>query len=70
MPTVHHFRVYDVQLDGWRVQHRKSTEERIRRVGGEIIPGTAEDVPAEELDDDGKHVGPPPISGFQRQIRF
>lgn len=68
MPTVHQFRVYDIQQDDWRVQGRKSTAARVERVGGERVPGTAEEVPEEELDADGKHTGPPARSGFQTSI--
>ncbi len=49
--TVHHFQVYDAASDSWIVPSRKSPVERIERVRGVIIPGTAEDVERSLLDD-------------------
>lgn len=49
--TVHHFRVYDAKTDVWISPPRKSPVERINRVGGQIIPGTGEDVNASALDE-------------------
>jgi hypothetical protein len=53
--TVHRFRVWD-QMRGELVpQPLKSTEERIRMIKGEIIPGTAEDVAETALDKEGRY---------------
>jgi hypothetical protein len=68
MVQVHSFRVYDANIDDYVFPQRKSTQARIERIGGEILPGTAAEVPEEELDGDGKHVGPPPRVGFQTRV--
>jgi len=49
--TVHHFRVYDAATDSWIVPARKSPAERIERIRGAIIPGTAEEVDRAALDE-------------------
>jgi hypothetical protein len=49
--TVHHFEVYDIKSDAWRSPLLKSTVERIQRVDGRIVPGTAELVDAASLDE-------------------
>jgi hypothetical protein len=58
MVTVYHFRVYDPANDATIVQPRKSTAERIERIRGEIIPGTAEEVDPSTLDEDGRYNPP------------
>lgn len=49
--TVHHFKVYDAINDSWIVPSRKSPAERIERIRGAIIPGTAEEVDRSALDE-------------------
>ena len=55
MITVHHFKVWDAQTDEYISPPRKSPAERIKAVGGEIIPGTAESVEEAALDDHGRY---------------
>jgi hypothetical protein len=52
---VHDYEIYDINIDGWRHAQHKGTEERIRRAKGRIIPGTAQDVSAAEIDSEGRH---------------
>ena len=49
--TVHHFRVYDVINDAYVIPIRKSPADRIKRIGGEIIPDTSEEVEVSSLDE-------------------
>ena len=49
--VVHHFRVYDAASDSWIVPSRKSPVERIERIRGTIIAGTAEEVDRSALDE-------------------
>lgn len=42
MVVVYQFKVWDVQLGDWVLASRKSSEDRISRCGGKVIPGTAE----------------------------
>ena len=49
--TVHSFRVWNPTTDTYIMPERKSPAERIERIRGEIIPGTAELVDASDLDD-------------------
>lgn len=51
MTVVHHFRVWNPSADAYVTPERKSPAERIERVRGEIIPGTAELVDRSQLDD-------------------
>ena len=55
MVMVYHFKVYDGTNDKFLVPPRKSTAERIGRVGGQLIEETGEDVPDSALDDDGRY---------------
>jgi len=55
MPEVFSFRVYDHASGDEVVQPRKSTIERIKRIGGTIIPDTGELVSESELDDGGRY---------------
>jgi hypothetical protein len=81
MVTVHYFRVYDVVHDRMVTQALKSPAERIKRIGGEIIPGTAEEVEDEDLDEHGRYAPrpasaeihteaaePPPLTGSDRWL--
>lgn len=68
MTKVHSFRVYDANTDDYVYPPRKSTEERIVRIRGEILPGTEQDVPDDQLDGDGKHIGPPQRTGCQTRV--
>jgi hypothetical protein len=56
--TVHHFEVWDISRGDWVRQHLKSTVERIMEVTkgkGRIVPGTAEEVDAAELNMHGRY---------------
>jgi hypothetical protein len=56
--TVHHFEVWDISRGDWVRQPLKSTAERIMEVTqgkGRIVPGTAEEVDAFELDVHGRY---------------
>ena len=48
--TVHHYLVWDHQRGRSAIPPMKATPERIRLVGGKILPGTAEQVDASALD--------------------
>jgi DNA-binding cell septation regulator SpoVG len=58
--TVHHFRVYDGIKDVFIVPVRKSTADRIARIRGEIIQGSAEQVDAAALDQHERYDPRPP----------
>jgi hypothetical protein len=49
--TVHNFRVWNNVLGDYVFPERKSSAERIKRIGGEIIANTAEDVDPSALDE-------------------
>jgi len=49
--TVHRYRVYDILNDEYRTSTRMATAEKIAKIGGEIIPGTAYPLDSDELDD-------------------
>jgi hypothetical protein len=53
--TVYHFKVWDPQRGENVIQPLKSTAERIKTIGGEIILGTAEEVPFSALDTEGRY---------------
>jgi hypothetical protein len=55
MVTVHQFKVWSIGSGDYIVQPRKSTAERIAEAGGEIIPGTAEEVEQSALDPLGRY---------------
>ena len=58
MPTVHNFTLWD-HLAGKRIMLAyKCTQERIEKLGGEIVPYTAEEVDESDLDDDGIYIPP------------
>jgi hypothetical protein len=56
--TVHKFKVWDISVGDYVVQSTKSTAERIKEIGGDIIPGTAEEVDPADLDDQGRYHRP------------
>ena len=58
MVTVYRFKVRDQSADEWVVQLSKATEARIRLIGGRIIEGSAEEVPASAIDEDGYYRAP------------
>ena len=55
---VHAFKVWDSRTGDIVQPERKSTADRIARVGGEIIPGSAEWVSSAEVDDEGRMLNP------------
>ena len=55
---VFNFRVYDVAAGDMIIPPRKSTLDRIERIGGTVIAATEEWVSSDEIDGEGKHVGP------------
>ena len=52
---VHHFRVWDQTRGEHIVPKRKSPVARIERIGGEIIPNTAQEVDEADLDQEGRY---------------
>jgi hypothetical protein len=50
---VYHFRVWDKIKGGTIVQPLKSDADRIKQLGGSIVPGTGEEVDEADLDADG-----------------
>jgi hypothetical protein len=60
--TVHHFKVWDQMRGDHIVPPLKSPAERIKQIGGTIIPGTAEDVESSVLDADGRYDPVPPVT--------
>lgn len=64
MVSVAHFRKYDAMTDSYITPPMKSTLARIREVGGgEVIPGTIEDVDPSALDPYGRYNSTIPPSG-------
>jgi hypothetical protein len=55
MVTVHQFKVWDHTRGGHFIQPLKSPAGRIHEMGGEIIPGTAEEVELTALDAHGRY---------------
>ena len=56
--TVHHFEVWDINRSDWVRLPLESTDERIMEETdgkGRIVPGTAEEVDASELDMHGRY---------------
>lgn len=49
---VYFFKVWDGTTDSFHMPERKSTAERIARVGGAILPETEEEVDVDQLDDE------------------
>ena len=52
---VYHFRVWDKIKGGTIVQPLKCDADRIKQVGGSIVPGTGEEVDVADLDADGRY---------------
>jgi len=52
---VYAFRVYGSQVESPRLANFKATRETIRRLQGELVAGTEEDVAHSELDSDGRY---------------
>jgi hypothetical protein len=59
MVRVYRFRVFDPKEQEWVVQLSKATGDRIEEVGGRIMEGTAEDVSATLIDEEGYYRLPP-----------
>jgi hypothetical protein len=56
MLTVHNFSIWD-NLAGRRIRSvYKCSFERIKKIGGEVIPNTAEEVDESHVDKDGVYV--------------
>ena len=55
MITIHSYRVWDNKRGEYVIPLRKSTVAHIDQIGGEVIPGTAEDVEVEEVSAEGRH---------------
>jgi hypothetical protein len=55
---VHSFKVWDNQLGDFVQPERKSTGDRIARVGGEIVPESAAWVSSAEVDPEGRMLNP------------
>ena len=56
MITIHSYRVWDPRRGEYAVPlGKKSTVERIKQIGGEIIPGTAEEAEVEAVGAQGGH---------------
>lgn len=53
--TVFSFRVYDMSTRTWRLSGYKATREVIAHMGGEVLEGTAEEVPPVVLDERGRY---------------
>lgn len=53
--TVHNFRMYGRHAESPEVSAFKATRQAIDRAGGEPVPGTAQDVPEDEVDDAGHY---------------
>ena len=52
---VYYFRVWDKIKGGTIVQPLKSDADRIKQLGGSIVPGTGEEVDVADLDADGRY---------------
>jgi hypothetical protein len=55
---VHSFKVWDNRTGDIVQPERKSTADRIARVGGEIVPGSAAWVSSAEVDPEGRMINP------------
>jgi hypothetical protein len=55
MVTVHNFRYWDCMRSEYVVDRLKATVERIEMAGGELVPGTAEQVSLWSLDKHGRY---------------
>ena len=56
--TVHSFKRYVITSDTSPFAPAKATAESIEKWDCQIIPGTAEEVEADELDDEGRYYAP------------
>ena len=54
--TVHHYLVWDHQRGRSAMPPMKATLERIKAIGGKVLPGTAEQVDASALDARSRYV--------------
>jgi len=52
---VYAFRVYGGHVENPRLANFKATRETIRRLEGEVVKGTEEDVARSELDSEGRY---------------
>jgi hypothetical protein len=52
---VYAFRVFGSHVESPRLANFKATRETIRRLEGDLVPGTEEVVARSELDDDGRY---------------
>jgi hypothetical protein len=58
MPTVHDFVIWD-HFTGRRVRSAyKCTLERIKHIGGEVVPNTAEEIKDSDVGSDGIYIPP------------
>ena len=55
--TVAHFHMWDLACGLWRLPVRKAMRQRIVLLHGVTIEGTEEDVPIEDVNDEGWYVG-------------
>ncbi len=51
--TVYSFRTYGITFESPQVSGHKATRSAIERLGAEPVPGTAQEVPAEAIDERG-----------------
>ena len=56
MVTVHRYKLFELASGEWIVQLSKCSEETIKSLGGQTIPGTAEEVEPTVLDPSGRYV--------------
>ena len=56
MVTVYRYKILDPVMDDWVVQLSKSPSAHIEKIGGRIIAGTAEEVDAALIDEQGRYV--------------
>lgn len=61
--TVHPYKVFHSAHRRWVIPPKDSFEVRIKRVGGAIIAGIAQEVDASDLDEDGRYDPKRPKSG-------
>jgi hypothetical protein len=55
MVTVYHFQVWDQGKGRAFIPRRKSTPQRIKQIGGELIPDTAQEIDPSRLDKFGRY---------------
>lgn len=56
--TVHSFAIYNIMHDAYLPCRGKATEEKIKSLGGKIIPHTAEEVDESVLTETGRYHEP------------